>query len=106
MAERPHYWRLDDAGHPQPVDDILQMMSWADEGRITDRTEIGDVLISTVFLMIDHNFTGMGPPVLWETMVFGGKLDGEQERYTSVEAALAGHDQWVRLVRQSLAEEA
>jgi hypothetical protein len=29
-----------------------------------------DVLISTVFLGIDHNWPGVGPPLLYETMVF------------------------------------
>ena len=45
--------------------------------------------VSTVFLGVDHSFNG-GPPVLWETMVFG--LENEfMERYTSHADALAGH---------------
>ena len=48
------------------------------------------VMVSTVFLGLDHQF-GDGPPVLWETLVFGGSLDGEMARYTSRAAALAGH---------------
>ncbi len=38
-----------------------------------------DVRISTVFLGMDHSWEG-GPPILWETMVFGGKLNEEQDR--------------------------
>jgi hypothetical protein len=53
---------------------------------ITDGVEV-----STVFLGIDHNFGSNGPPVLWETMIFGGPQDGYQERYSSREAALEGH---------------
>lgn len=30
----------------------------------------GHTVVSTVFLGLDHNF-GFGPPVLWETMLFG-----------------------------------
>lgn len=54
--------------------------------------------VSTVFLGLDHNFwrrpedDPLGyKPILWETMVFGGSLDGEQRRYTSREEALKGH---------------
>jgi hypothetical protein len=46
--------------------------------------------VSTVFLSLDHSWHGP-PPVLWETMVFGGLLDGEQERYTSYRDAVRGH---------------
>jgi len=28
--------------------------------------------VSTVFLGLDHNFSSKGPPVVFETMVFGG----------------------------------
>ena len=61
------------------------------------RTELPDgVLVSTVFLCLDHSYDG-GEPVLWETMIFGGPHDGFQDRYTSYEAALEGHAQMVEL---------
>lgn len=60
--------------------------------------EVGDATVSTVFLSLDHGF-GEGPPVLWETMIFGGKHDGEQWRYTSREDALAGHATALALVQ-------
>lgn len=64
-------------------------------------TDVGDVRVSTVWLGLDHRF-GPGPvPLIFETMVFGGDLDGYQERYGSAVAALAGHDQWVARVRAS-----
>lgn len=53
--------------------------------------------ISTVFLGIDHSYLG-GPPVLFETMVFGGELDQEQERYCTWDEAFAGHDVMVARV--------
>lgn len=47
-------------------------------------TEFGSFCeVSTVFLSTDHNFRFVGPPVLWETMVFGGPWDEEQWRDTS-----------------------
>ena len=59
---------------------------------------IGEVHVSTVFLGIDHAF-GEGPPVLWETMIFGGPHNDYQERYTSREDAIAGHAKALRIVR-------
>ena len=56
--------------------------------------------VSTVFLGMDHNFGATGPPLLFETMVFGGELDQECERWPNEVAALAGHDQWVARVRE------
>lgn len=62
--------------------------------------KIGPVTISTVFLGIDH---GWGrKPVLFETMVFGGKLDQKQWRYFTWEEAEHGHRETVRLVKASL----
>jgi hypothetical protein len=63
-----------------------------EESRI-DRTEVGDVEVSTVFLGLDHGW-GEGPPVLFETMTFGGDEDTNecQWRYTTRAAAQAGHD--------------
>ena len=54
--------------------------------------------ISTVFLGIDHNFGDDSPPLLFETMVFGGKFDQEQDRYATYDEALAGHEAMKRRV--------
>jgi hypothetical protein len=65
--------------------------------RIVGNTTIGDVRISTVFLGIDHAFTEKRP--LWfETMIFGGKHDGYQKRFETIEEAEAGHKKAVELV--------
>jgi hypothetical protein len=60
------------------------------EQRTVAKTKVGDAEVSTVFLWIDHSWNG-GPPVLWETMIFGGLHSDYQERYTSRAAAIAGH---------------
>ncbi len=71
--------------------------------QVTERhialTKVGDAEVSTVFLGSDHNWQRSGPPVLWETLVFGGLLDGEMERYTSREDAVRGHEAMVARVR-------
>ena len=60
---------------------------------------VGKIHVSTVFLGIDHQW-GDGPPLLFETMVFGDcALDESQERYSTWEEAEAGHRAWVERVK-------
>ncbi len=66
------------------------------EARRVELTKIDDSIeVSTVFLGIDHNHSGSGPPVLFETMVFGGPYDDTQDRYCTWEEAESGHAKWV-----------
>jgi len=52
--------------------------------------------VSTVFLGLDHGW-GDGPPILFETMIFGGPHDQRQWRYSTIEEAREGHKAAVRL---------
>lgn len=83
---------LDESGNPQACPDLLEWARWFEtaERHIGDTT-IGDSRISTVFIGIDHSF-GYGPPLLFETMVFGGPMNEFQDRYTTRAEALAGHE--------------
>ncbi len=94
---------LDDEGNAVPEPDILKWGRWFEKAqRHVALTEIRGSRVSTVFLALDHSF-GEGPPLLWETMVFGGKFDGEQDRYPSLEEAKRGHDAMVgKITRDSL----
>jgi hypothetical protein len=90
------HYILDESNTPVAVD----LMAWAsfidrDRNRVA-LDERGDVTVSTVFLGLDHSF-GFGPPVLWETMIFGGEHDQYQERYTSHADAVKGHKRAVEL---------
>lgn len=59
--------------------------------RMTGRQGV-EIVVSTGFLGLDHRFAGDdGPPLLFETIVFGGKLDGGMERYPTWADAEAGH---------------
>jgi hypothetical protein len=93
---------LDDAGEPVPEPDILKWGRWM-EGveRLLIRTELApNITVSTVFLGLDHGHgRGNNLPILWETMIFGGPHTDYQERYTSREAALVGHEMAVALAR-------
>jgi hypothetical protein len=52
--------------------------------------------VSTVFLGLDHAW-GDGPPLLFETMIFGGTEDEYCERYSTWEEAEAGHKKAVEI---------
>ncbi len=82
-----------------PCNDILKWTKWFEKGNrhVADEC-IGDMRVSTVFLGIDHSFE-RGKPLLFETMVFGGDLDGEQERCTTWEQAEVMHSDMVAQVK-------
>jgi hypothetical protein len=112
MPDRPRYFVLDDDGEPVAVDDVEVWGAWFESTRDNDARVLArdrdespgapDVLVSTVFLALDHSFGADGPPVLWETLVFGGPLDGEMQRYTSRAAALQGHQAMCRRVARTV----
>ncbi len=89
-----HHYILNEKGEPVVEPDLITWAMWFEkaENRFVDKTEIGgEMIVSTVFLGLDHNF-GDGPPLLWETMVFGGELDREMNRCSgSREQAEAMH---------------
>lgn len=65
-----------------------------------ERWSDGNILVSTVFLGMDHGYPAdPTKPVVFETMVFGGPLDGSQGRYATYELAIKGHNEWVNLVK-------
>lgn len=75
--------------------------TWAKALERMDRrvaeTFVGKVRVSTVFIGLDHQF-GNGPPLLFETMVFGGEFDDWQERCSTWEQALAQHERTVKMI--------
>jgi len=97
---------LTEAGEIKEEPDLLKWAQWLETAdRHVGKTKIGDAEVSTVFLFIDHNFSGEGSPILFETMVFGGPLGMEQERYETRAQAEAGHRMWVERVKIAAAKE-
>jgi hypothetical protein len=91
------HYRLNPEGEPVPEPDLLTWAKWFEKAnRHVAKDKVGDASVSTVFLGLDHAF-GDRPPVLWETMIFGGPHDGYQERYTSRADAILGHAKAVAL---------
>lgn len=71
------------------------------QDRTVAKSTIGDYLVSTVFLGLDHRLEPDDPPLLFETMVFGkGELDERQERCTTWEEAEVMHEKMCEEVRQ------
>jgi hypothetical protein len=94
------WYILNNNNKPIPAS-TLEAVKWLEEGsdrRTVKRDEIGDIIVSTVFLQLDHSWTPGGKPVLWETMIFGGEHDQYQERYTSHKDALKGHEKALTLI--------
>jgi len=90
---------LDENGNAVAEPDLLKWAKWYESGegrRLAIDTLSGDITVSTVFLGLDHSFC-FGPPLLWETMIFGGEHDGYQERYSTRQQALDGHAEAFRL---------
>jgi hypothetical protein len=95
---------LDTDGNPQPEPDLLAWAQWMGtySHSVVKREQVGPrVRVSTIFLGAPSDISADGPPLLWESMVFGGKLDGERERYASRADALDGHARLVARVRAS-----
>lgn len=81
-----------------PCDDILEWGKWVKkaERHVADDRK-NDIRVSTVFLGLDHSF-GQGPPLLFETMVFGGEHDGDMDRYSTWKEAEQGHKMMCNIV--------
>jgi hypothetical protein len=68
---------------------------------------VGPAEVSTVFVGINYNFFGKGPPLLFETMVFG--IDPEDcgnmiRRYHTWDEAQKGHAVILAVVRELVAK--
>jgi len=100
------FYILDDDHRPVPVDDIVTAASWwgKDGNSRVALDTVGDLEISTVFLMINHRFWPKGPPILFETMVFRDGEEVECQRYASWDDALTGHAVIVRRCRVKVEE--
>lgn len=87
-------------------DEWLRLRS-DNDNRIVARDYVGEILISTVWLGLDHNW-GDGPPHIFETMAFPSEDNLNEmymERYATEDDALEGHSIMVRFIEQLEGEE-
>lgn len=83
---------------PVPEPNLLKWGKWLETAnRKVRQDEIDGVIISTVFLGLDHSFGGE-LPLLFETMIFGGEHDGYQTRASSWDEAVGQHLEAKKLV--------
>lgn len=108
MPFRNTKYILNEAGEPVVEPNLIKWAEWVEKAdRIVDRTAFPGGFVSTAFgFGIDHNWMPDGPPILWETMVFGGPLDQETNRCAGArEQAMAMHQDMVDRVNAILAIE-
>lgn len=97
-VNRPLYWRWNrEDGTVTPRDEWDEQDS---DGRLAC-TQVGGILVSTVFLGMDFQCNPSGPPLLWETMIFGGEEDLAGRRCSTESEAREQHDRIVASVRAS-----
>jgi hypothetical protein len=60
------------------------------------------ITVSTVWLGINQSFAPNELPIIFETMVFGGRNNGLSRRYATELEALVGHNEIVDIVQDTL----
>lgn len=89
----------------------ISQEEWAELKNDYDYAKIGHfetlangekIRVSTVWLGINYNLNLDGDPVLFETMVFGGRNNGLMRRYSTELEALLGHSEIVDIVQDTL----
>lgn len=99
FMEKPAGYVLGADHIARPVQGIVEWAENFERGnRIVRQSTVGGSFISTVFLGLDHQYRS-GPPLIFETLVFGGPLGHEMDRYSTWDEALRGHGDMVDLVR-------
>lgn len=101
--ETPLFYVLDEDKKVIPVRTTAEKLAyyrWYENhnNRRVARTEHNNVSVSTVFLGVDHGFGRGGPPVVFESMVFGGPMSDHQVRYCTWDEAMKGHIELCRKV--------
>lgn len=96
------WYILDENNKPVKSTGAQEYLDWEEanqDKKYLKQEFVDDIHVSTVFLGLDHSWNS-NIPVLWETMIFGGEHDQYQDRYTSVEDALEGHQKALNLVNK------
>lgn len=88
---------LDKKGNPISPEEWGRLHSDESYMRIGGTVVAGGAYVSTVWVGINMNYTRQGPPIIFETLVSGGPMDGRMWRYATEGQAVIGHDEVVRL---------
>ena len=95
---RPLLYICNEAGIPVALTDrsTHEVLRWGKfmeklENRLVKQSRGNGLLVSTIFMGIDSDFTG--PPVLWETMVFNEIEDGGSFADLDMDRCAGGREQ-------------
>lgn len=94
-------------GHKPVIEkNLFAWAKWYETAnRHVAKTEITkDIFVSTIFLGLDHAYGFDEKPLLFETMIFGGSLDQEMNRYSTWDEAEEGHKDLVEKTKAALAK--
>src|SRR5687768_5498583 len=97
LCESMHY---DREGNPISLETWGKLLEDPSYKRLASH-QLSHVTVSTVWLGLDHSW-GAGPPVIFETMVFGGPDNSYQERYRTELDARLGHLRTLVMTAQKL----
>jgi hypothetical protein len=101
------YYVLNEAGEAVPTGSLYEWSKWFEtnrDGRMVSKTTVGEAEVSTVFLGMNHQW-GSGPPLIFETMIFGGKWESHCWRWSTRAQSVAAHDQIVAVLRDGKSPE-
>lgn len=94
------FYKLDEDLNPISCS-IDEMMEWMiANGKQIEKTQVtDDIIVSTVFLGVDHAYFFNAPPILFETMVIGGRNDRFIQRSKTWSEAEDIHNMLVDRIR-------
>lgn len=80
---------------------VCDVLEWGEmfkdiSNRVVGKEHVNGSEVSTVFLGLDHSF-GYGPPLLFETMIFGGVHNGDTWRCSTYAQAERQHQEALAL---------
>lgn len=104
MPTTIRYWILNASRVPVAVTDPVEWADWfechKDERCVANEADaVHGWRVHTHFRCFVDDGDNAEPPLIWETVVYGGPLHGHVERYTERDAAYVGHGRMVALIR-------
>ena len=98
------FWKLEGKKIVQCKDVLEWGEFFEKKERFIKNTQMPLCWISTVFLGLDHSFyfgPEERPPILFESMIFGGPLEDEMDRYSTYEEAEEGHETLCKMAEKA-----
>lgn len=96
-----NFYILDEERKVVPCDLMTWVRYFGSNSRRIGWTRVLDkASVSTIFQGNDFQTGPGGPPLIFETVVFGGHLNREMNRYSTWDEAVAGHEAMVARVQK------